>query len=70
MSAASTMGCALERWQHGMTVMLEQVVGNIKVDKLWAILFMEADFNFVNKLMCGSLLIRSATDNNCLQQKL
>ena len=40
--------------------MLEKKPGVIRVDKLRAILLMEADFNFVNKLIFGSRMLRHA----------
>ena len=55
---ASVCGTSINRWERGLTVMLEKIKGNIKVDKLRAILLMEADFNFFNKLMFGHRLMR------------
>ena len=43
------MGLPLERWLHGLTVMLEKERGNIIIDKLCAIYLFEADFNWVLK---------------------
>jgi hypothetical protein len=42
--------------------MLEKKARVIKVDKLWAILLMEADFNFANKLVFGSQMIHEAME--------
>jgi len=42
------------RWQSGLMAMLKKVLGQIWVDGLQAILLMEADFNFYNKLIFGS----------------
>lgn len=53
-------GYSLTRWQAGLSVMLEKEKGVIKVDKLRAILLMEADFNFANKLIFGSRMVRGA----------
>ena len=47
-------GVPPERWSYGLTVMLEKVAGIALVNKLRAILLMEADFNFHNKLVFGS----------------
>ena len=69
-NVASTTGLALSRWQKGLTVMLEKVAGNIKVDKLRAILLMEADFNFLNKLIFGKRLIQAVTTNHRLPREL
>ena len=41
--------------------MLEKKEGVFKVDKLCAILLMEADFNFANKLIFGSRMMDQAT---------
>ena len=41
--------------------MLERIKGVMKVDKLRAILLMKADFNFINKLMFESRLIKQCT---------
>ena len=53
-------GCPPERWSYGMTVMLEKVAGIAMVNKLRAILLMEADFNFHNKLVFGVRMIAEA----------
>ena len=37
--------------------MLEKLKGNINVDKLRAILLMEADYNFLNKRLIGRRLL-------------
>jgi len=42
----SRTGCPPERWSYGLTVMLEKIAGIALVNKLRAILLMEADFNF------------------------
>ena len=38
---------SLERWLHGLTVLLEKEFGNINIDKLWAIYLCKADLNWV-----------------------
>jgi len=63
---ACTTGYSFERWQQGLTVMLEKKVGSIIVDKLRAILLMEADFNMVNKMMVGHRMIRKAEQHGTL----
>ena len=50
---AYTKGQPLPRWTSGLTVMLEKEPGVINVEKLRAILLLEADFNFANKLYFG-----------------
>ena len=50
--------------------MIEKIKGVIKVDKLRAILLMEADFNFINKLMFGNRLIKQCTKYNRFPKEL
>ena len=57
---ASKSGIQLQRWAKGLTVMLEKIEGNTKVDKLRAILLMEADFNKINKLLFGHRMIKQS----------
>ena len=51
-------GTFLFRWSKGLTVMLEKEAGVKKVNKLRAILLMEADFNFLNKLIFGHRMVQ------------
>ncbi len=46
-------GCPPSRWGCGLQVMLEKVAGVALVNKLRAILLMEADYNFFNKWVFG-----------------
>ena len=57
---ASKSGIRLKRLAKGLTVMLEKIEGNIRVDKLRAILLMEADFNQMNKLLFGHRMIKQS----------
>ena len=41
----------LERWLNGISIMLEKMKGIIQVDKLRAILLLEADLNALHKIM-------------------
>jgi hypothetical protein len=50
---AVNSGFSPKRWQRGLTVMLEKKQGVILVNKLRAILLMEADFNYANKTIFG-----------------
>ena len=63
---AFTGGLPLGRWQQGLSVMLEKKPGLIIVDRLRAILLMEADFNFGNKLYFGSRMMRAAERNKVI----
>ena len=59
-------GLPLKRWKIGLSVMLEKIPGNTSVEKLRAILLMEADFNFGNKLLFGQRMVKAAEDANAL----
>ena len=60
-SLALQRGFALERWTNGLSVMLEKMYGCTLVNKLRAILLMEADFDFSNKVIYGVRMM----DNVC-----
>jgi hypothetical protein len=63
-------GTPFERWQSGLSVMLEKKKGVIQVDKLRAILLMEADFNFYNGLMFAKCMMERAENNNWIPCKI
>ena len=63
---ASISGFAYDRWKCGLRVMLEKIAGVIKVDKLRAILLMEADFNHHNKEIFGRRMIDKAEKDGLL----
>ncbi len=71
MNAAYSTVCArkgipLVRWGIGLTVLLEKVVGNNFVHKLRAICLLEADFNWINKIICAKQIIGFALENNLI----
>ena len=47
----------LSQWIKGVSVMLEKVAGNVYIQKLRAILLLEADFNAIHKIMFNNRLI-------------
>jgi len=59
---AVNSGFSPTRWQRGLTVMLEKKKGVILVNKLRAILLMEADFNYANKTIFGRRMMFFAED--------
>eukprot|EP00956_Cyclotella_meneghiniana_P010715 scaffold14988_cov36-Cyclotella_meneghiniana.AAC.2 len=59
-SLALVHGIALGRWSNGLCVMLEKVMGNKLINKLRAILLMEADFNAMNKIVYGERMLDKA----------
>ena len=50
-------GITLERWSHGLLVMLENMFGCSLVTKLCSILMIELDFNFANKTIYGGRML-------------
>jgi hypothetical protein len=62
-------GHSLERWQAGLTAVLEKEKGVIRVDKMRGILLMEADYNFTNKLMYGIRMMRWAEQRQQVPQE-
>ncbi len=61
---AVTTGYSPTRWQKGLSVMLEKILGCRDPEKLRAILLMEADFNFANKLFLGKRMMEWAEKHN------
>lgn len=53
LTVIGSYGCPPTRWSSGLQVMLEKVAGVALVNKLRAILLMEADYNFFNKWAFG-----------------
>jgi hypothetical protein len=51
LTACAQKGIALTCWRIGLTVLLKKVVGNNFVHKLRAICLLEADFNWINKII-------------------
>ena len=52
----------MERWGHSLTVLLEKEFGNIYIEKMQAICLMEADFNWLNKLVFAKRMMNQAYD--------
>ena len=59
---ATRRGISLQRWRRGLTIMLEKIPGCTLVEKLRAILLMEADYNMLNKLLIGSRMMQHAEE--------
>jgi hypothetical protein len=62
LSLAAKTGIPMERWGHSLTVLLEKEFGNIYIDKMRAICLMEADFNWLNKLVFAKRMMDQAYD--------
>ena len=63
-------GISLRRWACGLSVMLEKVKGNINVEKLRGILLMEADYNFINKLLIGQRVMKTIERRKAVPEEL
>ena len=63
-------GVALDRWSHGLSVMLEKMFGCTLISKLRAILLMEADFNFSNKLVYGVRMLDNVRKHNFMPEEI
>jgi hypothetical protein len=53
-------GYSPSRWECALSCMLEKVAGCSLVEKMRAILLMEADFNFMNKMIVGDRMLNNA----------
>ncbi len=60
----------LERWSHGLSVMLEKTLGVTLVSKLRAILLMEADFNATNKIVYGNRMMKNVRRFNRMPEEI
>jgi hypothetical protein len=57
-------------WGKGLTVLLENIMGNVFVHKLWAICLLEADFNWWNKLIFAKRMMQQAVRDGLLPQEV
>ena len=63
-------GQPLARWVKGVSVMLEKVAGNVNVQKLRAILLLEADFNALHKIIFNNRLIPNLEVANAIPMEV
>ena len=63
LSLAAKTGIPMERWGSALTVLLEKEFGNIYLEKMRAICLLEADFNWLNKLVFAKRMMDQAYDN-------
>ena len=54
---AARYGKPLKRWQSGVTVLLEKLLGNTNLSKLRAICLLEADYNWLLKVIFAKRMI-------------
>ena len=62
LSLCAQTGVPLARWGSALTVLLEKEFGNIYLDKMRAICLLEADFNWLNKLIFARRMMDQAYD--------
>jgi hypothetical protein len=65
-TSCARRGIPLARWGIGLTVLLEKIVGNNFVYKLQAICLLEADFNWINKIIFARCMIGTALEQNLI----
>ena len=63
-------GLHLDRWARGMTCILEKKPGVRLVDKLRAILLMEADFNSTNKEVFGDRMMENVRSHGLMPEEI
>jgi hypothetical protein len=66
LTACARKGIPLKRWGVGLTVLLEKVIGNNFVHKLRAICLLEADFNWINKIIFAKRMIGMAMERRLI----
>jgi hypothetical protein len=69
LSLVARKGVPLSRWNRGLTVLLEKIVGNVIVHKLRAIYLLEADFNWWNKLIFAKRMMQQAIKDGAIPQE-
>ena len=63
------IGLSLERWLHEILVLIEKESGNIYIDKLWSIIWLKADFNWLLKIIISKKLMGRTIAMNLLPQE-
>jgi hypothetical protein len=66
LTTCARQGILLARWGIGLTVLLEKIVGNNFVHKLRVICLLEADFDWINKIIFAKRMIGSALERNLI----
>ena len=59
-----------KHWAKGLTVMIKKVKGDIRVDKLRALLLIEADFNSLNKLIFSIRIIKASEQHRRMSEEI
>ena len=70
LSLITKTGSTPDRWAQGLNVILEKTAGIALITKMRAILLMEADFNFHNKLIFGKRMLDLARDHDMVPEEI
>lgn len=62
LSLASKLGITLNRWHNALTVLLEKTFGCMMISKLRAICLLEADYNWLMKLIFVKRMMDNARE--------
>jgi hypothetical protein len=66
LSTCTKKGVPLARWGAGLTVLLEKTHRNNLINKMRTICLLEADFNWLNKLIYAHRMMNSTLDKNLI----
>jgi hypothetical protein len=66
LTSCARRGIPLAHWGIGLTVLLQKIVGNNLVHKLRAICLIQADLNWINKIIFARRMIGTALDQNLI----
>ncbi len=66
LTACARKGIPLKRWGVGLMVLLKKIIGNNFVHKLLAICLLEADFNWMNKMIFANWMIGMALERKLI----
>jgi hypothetical protein len=69
LSLVARKGLPLSRWNRGLTVLLEKIVGNVFIHKLRAICLLEANFDWWNKLIFAKRMMQQAIHAGAIPQE-
>ena len=69
-SIAIRKGYSPDRWERALSCMLEKIPGCSMVEKMRAILLMEADFNFTNKVIYGVRMLDNVRRHGLMPEEI
>jgi hypothetical protein len=69
LSLAARLGITLDRWHNALTVLLEKTFGSILIHKLRAICLVEADYNWLMKLIFSKRMMENAREKGLIPEE-